>query len=92
MKGNKGELYHQHGPKIAAKQTFNNHKAVGLLLDMDNYTLDYFIEGKHVLKYEFPGWKGQTIYPAASLIVGPEEMQIRFDVKPPKIERGKNVQ
>ena len=71
LKGHQGEFHHQNKP-IAHSKTFTddrdlsnkiksffNDKPVGLLLDMDNCTLDYFVEGIKVLSFKENNWKVQ---------------------------------
>ena len=41
-------------------KSFYNDKPVLLRLDMDNCTLDYFVEGLHVLSYKDESWKVKT--------------------------------
>jgi hypothetical protein len=56
LKGNGGRLHHNARIIQQASKTFKNH-AVGLLLNMDNFTLEYFINGEKVLTFSNPDWK-----------------------------------
>lgn len=86
LKGNRGEFHNggvvlKHAAPILDSSVYINGTPVGILLDMDNCTLDYFIEGKNVLSYSNFNWKGKKLYPSISLITAKEEMEINFNVK-----------
>ena len=64
---------------------------VGLLLDMENCTLDFFVNTKHVLSHKCPEWKVKivsicidvklhTIFPCASFWKRQSDVTINFDV------------
>ena len=69
LKGTHGELYHENTPIAYSKtfadesdlynkrKSFFNDKPIGLLLNMDNCTLDYFVEGIKVLSITENSWK-----------------------------------
>jgi hypothetical protein len=40
-----------------AKKQFHNEDVVGVLLNMDNFTLAYFMKGEKILTFSNPGWK-----------------------------------
>jgi hypothetical protein len=49
LKGNEGLFYHNAKVIKKASWTFHNGVTVGLLLNMDNFTLEYYIKGEKVL-------------------------------------------
>jgi hypothetical protein len=94
LNGDKGEFYNDNNVIAVASKTFVNNQRVGVLLNMNDFTLDFFIDDEKVLSYCNPNWKviignninnskGQIVYPAASLIGEGEQMTINFDVWPP---------
>ncbi|KAJ1498989.1 hypothetical protein HMI54_012200 [Coelomomyces lativittatus] len=84
IKGERGELYYNSMPVATAKYTFKNGDKVGILLDMDNGTADFYVNKEHVLSFKSKALKNTVIYPAASTILDGEELTIDFNVSPPE--------
>ena len=89
MKGHDGCIYNlgkiiQSAPSGVSKG-FGNTNRVGILLDMNKYTIQWFVNGEARQKLNIPDWKGTTVYPAASHIQDPDTLTIDLSVKPPLI-------
>jgi hypothetical protein len=50
-----GALTHN-DQQISLASPYGNDDKIGVLLDMNRFTLDYFINGDHVLKFCNPDW------------------------------------
>jgi hypothetical protein len=57
LRGQDGAFHHYRKIIKYASKTFRNGDTVGLLLNMDNFTLKYFINSKKVLMFSNPKWK-----------------------------------
>ena len=50
---------------------------------MNQFTIQWFINGKPRQKLNVDKFKGTTVYPAVSHVQDPDTMTINFSVKPP---------
>jgi hypothetical protein len=100
LKGYGGTLHHNALIIRNAANGFRNKDVIGVLLNMDDFTLEFFIQGKSVLQFSNPAWKvnfivwkklksfqGMTIYPSASTLCHRDVITINFDVKCPDLSK-----
>lgn len=57
VKGEGGEIYTNGQPVAKATTSYGNDDLIGMLLDMDKYTLTMFINKKQVLEYTNKDWE-----------------------------------
>ena len=80
MRGLGGNLFNNKAIVATSKYGFANDYIVGLLLDMEECKLEFFINGKSVLCFSEPKWRGMRLYASASLITTGEEVFVNFNV------------
>lgn len=54
--GSQGHFYHNNR-QIAQVKNFKNNDCIGCLLDMNNFTLKYYVNGNHVMTYTNKKWE-----------------------------------
>ncbi len=55
MKGY-GGIFHGNHATLNTERFYNN-SVVGIVLDMDRYEADFFVDGKHLVNIKVPQWE-----------------------------------
>jgi len=84
LRGGDGCYYHNNN-HTEYGLPFRNRATVGVILDMDNYTLCFAVDGVMQNVLEIPEFAGLEVFPAVSLIEETDVISARFNIPPSEL-------